>query len=105
MDTTTAGVPGTEPDGLMQSGEKLLRVSWQGNTRSTVAELYDYVESASGGDPLIGYSALAPAGDYGDGYTMPGDKTNAVSLYNTSYGSSSGTEMETILPYISFVLE
>jgi uncharacterized repeat protein (TIGR01451 family) len=104
MDTTTGGVAGTEPDGLMQSGEKLLRVSWQGNTGSTVAELYDYVESASGGDPLVGYSALAPAGDYGDGYTMPGDKTNVVSLYNTNYGSSSGTEMETILAWASLGL-
>jgi uncharacterized repeat protein (TIGR01451 family) len=104
MDTTTGGVAGTDPDGLLQSGEKILRVSWQGNTRSTVAELYDYVESASGGDPLVGYSALAPAGYYGDGYTMPGGKTNMVSLYNTSYGSSSGTEMETILAWASLGL-
>ncbi len=93
MDTTTAGVAGTEPDGLLQSGEKLLRVSWQGNTRSTVAELYDYVESASGGD------ALVDGGGNGDGYTMPGGKTNLVNLYNANYGSTSGTEMETILTW------
>ena len=98
MDTTTGGVAGTEPDGLMQTGEKLLRVSWQGNTRSTVAILYDYVESASGGDPLV--DGLGN----GDGYTMPGDKANAVSLYSTNYGSSSGTEMETILAWSSLGL-
>ena len=98
MDTSTAGVAGTDPDGLLQSGEKVLRVSWQGNNRSTVAVLYDYVESASGGDLLV------DGGGNGDGYTMPGDKTNAVSLYNTSYGSTSGTEMETILAWSSLGL-
>jgi uncharacterized repeat protein (TIGR01451 family) len=98
MDSTTGGVIGTEPDGLMQTGEKLLRVSWQGNTQSTVATLYDYVESASGGDPLV------DGGGNGDGYTMPGDKANGVSLYNTNYGASSGTEMETILTWASLRL-
>ena len=94
IDSSTGGVAGTDPDGLMQSGEKILRVTWQGSNRSTVAELYDYVESAAGGDPLTNAGV-------GDGYTMPGGKTNAVSLYNTKYGAASGTEMETILAWTS----
>lgn len=93
MDTTTGGVAGTDPDGLLQSGEKVLRVSWQGSNQSTVAVLYDYVASASGGDPLVDTNG------YGDGYTMPGDKTNETSLYTTNYGSYSGLAMETILAW------
>lgn len=93
MDTTTGGVAGTDPDGLLQSGEKVLRVSWQGSNRSTVAVLYDYVESTSGGDPLVDGTGN------GDGYTMPGDKTNGTDLYNTNYGSSTGLAMETILSW------
>lgn len=94
IDSSTAGVAGTDPDGLMQSGEKLLRVSWQGNTGSTVATLYDYVEVASGGDPLTNAGV-------GDGYTMPGDKANGVALYNTSWGSGAGLEMETRMAWSS----
>jgi len=94
IDSTTNGDASQGPDGYMQSGEKVLRVTWQGNTRSTVAKIYDYVESASGGDPLTN-------GGVGDGYTMPGDISNATDLYNTSYGASSGTEMETILAWTS----
>jgi len=87
IDSTTGGVSNTNPDGRLQSGEKIFRVTWQGNTRSTNAYLYDYVAvDTVNGDEI-----------FGDGYTMPGSKTNEVSLYSTNYGSSSGTAMETIL--------
>ena len=73
IDSTTDGDASLGPDGYMQSGEKVLRVTWQGNTRSTVAKLYDYVEVNTGGDELTN-------GGVGDGYTMPGDIANASDL-------------------------
>ena len=96
IDSTTDGDASLGPDGYMQSGEKVLRVTWQGNTRSTVAKLYDYVEDNTGGDELTN-------GGVGDGYTMPGDIANESDLYNTNYGASSGTEMETILAWDSIL--
>ena len=96
IDSTTDGVAGTDPDGDLQSGEKVLRVTWQGSNRSTVATLYDYVANDTvNGDPLV------DGGGNGDGYTMPGDVANGTSLYNTNYGSSTGLEMETILTWAS----
>jgi uncharacterized repeat protein (TIGR01451 family) len=82
----------TNADGLLQSGEKVFHVNWQGKNRKTDADIYDYVCSTDPdptcGDPLT-------SGGAGDGYTMPGGITNAVSLYtNVVAGASSGTEME-----------
>lgn len=75
-------------DGLMETGEKVFRVNWQGANQKTDTELWDYVASAAGGDPLTNAGV-------GDGYTMPGTITNGVSLYsNVVAGASTGTEME-----------
>jgi len=43
---------GSGPDGLMQSGELLLRVSWNGNTGVTTVRLYKYSSTRASGDPL-----------------------------------------------------
>jgi uncharacterized repeat protein (TIGR01451 family) len=78
----------TNADGLLESGEKVFRVNWQGANQKTDTEIWDYVASTSGGDPLTNAGV-------GDGYTMPGSITNSVSLYsNVVAGASSGTEME-----------
>ena len=83
---------GGGPDGLMQTGEKVLRIKWQGSNRSTVAEIWDYSASASGGDPLTNAGV-------GDGYTMPGTLTNQTSYYSNNSGASSGTEMEAYIAW------
>lgn len=94
IDSSTNGVAGTDPDGLMQSGETVLRIKWQGSNQSTVAEVWEYVEDATGGDPLT-------SGGVGDGYTMPGDVDNGSEIYNLDGGASSGTEMESRIPWTS----
>ncbi|WP_455200560.1 hypothetical protein [Kaarinaea lacus] len=82
-------------DGNMQSGEKVLRIKWQGSNQNTVAELWDYVESASGGDPLT------DGGGNGDGYTMPGGITNQSTLYSLNGGAPSGVQMESRVSWAS----
>lgn len=84
----------SDADGLMETGEKVLRVKWQGSNRSTKANTWQYVESASGGDPLV-----SPVTGQGDGYDMPGTIANEVFYYDTFGGAASGTEMEA---YISW---
>ena len=86
----------TDADGLMETGEIVFRVKWQGSNRSTVTTFWDYTESAAGGDPMV-----SPGTGFGDGYTMPGIVTLNIGLlgYSSSGGASSGTEMES---YISW---
>jgi len=75
-------------DGLMRTGEPIFHVEWKGTTRTTVADIYTYTESVSGGDILTG-----------DGVAMPGAITYSSALYSTTDGSASGLEMES---YISW---
>ncbi len=81
-------------DGLLQTDEKVLRIKWQGANRNTVAELWDYVESTAGGDPLTNAGV-------GDGYTMPGDIANDAQIYSTVGGATTGTEMESRVTWAS----
>jgi uncharacterized repeat protein (TIGR01451 family) len=97
IDSTTDGVAGTEPDGFMQDGETVLRIKWQGANRNTVAEVWEYVADDSvNGDPLT-------SGGLGDGYDMPGDIDNGTQLYNVDGGASTGTEMESRIPWTSIL--
>lgn len=75
-------------NGLMESGEPVVSVSWFGSSRRTDIELYRYSAAAGGGDPLG-----SPAG-YADGWTMPGTVQSAVSIESLSGGESSGVRME-----------
>ena len=101
---------GSGPDGLMQSGEPLLRVSWQGNNGATTVRLYNYVSSRPGGDPMTcpatGANSVAdgwcPSAGAADGYDMPGTYGTEITLQatngdvqNQDGGSVSGLEMET----------
>jgi len=105
---------GSGPDGLMQSGEPLLRVSWNGNTGATTVRLYRYVSVRSGGDPMTcpasGANSVAdgwcPSAGVADGYNMPGTHGTEITLLaangdsqnqdgGLASGSAAGLEMET----------
>ncbi|MGB5179155.1 MAG: DUF11 domain-containing protein [Gammaproteobacteria bacterium] len=105
---------GGAPDGLMQSGEKLLRVSWKGNNGATTVRLYDYVSARPGGDPMTcpasGINSVAggwcPSAGAADGYDMPGNHGTEITLLaangdsqkqngGLTSGAQSGLEMET----------
>lgn len=101
---------GSGPDGLMQSGESLLRVSWKGNTGVTTVRLYEYSSARASGDPMTcpasGANSVAdgwcPSAGAADGYDMPGTHGTELTLQvangdfqNQNGGSASGLEMET----------
>ncbi len=105
---------GGAPDGLLQSGEKLLRVSWNGNNGTTTVRLYNYVSARPGGDPMTcpasGANSVAdgwcPSAGAADGYDMPGTHGTEITLLaangdsqnqkgGLTSGAQSGLEMET----------
>jgi len=105
---------GGAPDGLMQSGEKLLRVSWKGNNGATTVRLYGYVSARPGGDPMTcpasGVNSVAdgwcPSAGNADGYNLPGTYGTEVTLLaangdsrnqngGLTSGAQAGVEMET----------
>ncbi len=87
----------TNADGKMQSGEKVLRVNWSGSTRSTGREICNYVQSATGGDPVVSAST-----GKADGYDMPGTITGCTTISPAqSGGGSTGLQMETSLSWTS----
>jgi uncharacterized repeat protein (TIGR01451 family) len=105
---------GGAPDGLLQSGEKLLRVSWQGNNGATTVRLYNYVSARPGGDPMTcpatGINSVAdgwcPSAGAADGYDMPGTFGTEIPLRAANgdsqnqnggliSGLQAGVEMET----------
>ncbi|MBA3980389.1 MAG: hypothetical protein C0462_07275 [Alcanivorax sp.] len=84
-------------NGLMEAGERILRVDWSGSNRRTNAYLCPYYPANPSGDPLV-----SPVSGAGDGYTLPGTSSNSdcVLLYsNVVGGSLSGTEMEARLAW------
>lgn len=94
-----------DADGLMETGEKVFSVEWSGNTGKTEANLYDYIASAGGGDPLECPSGGGcPAPGQADGYTLPGTISNATNIYGSPPssvigGSANGLQMEARLPW------
>ena len=84
----------TSDDGLQQTGEPVVGVSWLGANRRTEVELYAYVAASSGGDPLGDPDGFA------DGWTMPGTLSLLRSLETVRGGSRSGLEMETRISWI-----
>lgn len=79
-------------DGMMETDEPVIGVTWQGSNRNIGVFVFDYVASAPGGDPM------ADAGGFGDGYTLPGSFANVPSSGNPTrsgtWGSTSGLQME-----------
>ena len=89
-------------DGLMETGENVLNVSWTGGNGNTVRQLWAYNPARPGGDPLTcpatGLNSVAdlwcPVADEGDGYDMPGTISPGTTYATVSGGAvgSSGVD-------------
>jgi uncharacterized repeat protein (TIGR01451 family) len=79
----------TNNNGLMEAGEPVIYVSWQGSNRTVGVGVGQYVPKVSGGDPLAN-----PTNGLADGYGMPGSITNGRLLSSGSWGSNTGTAMQ-----------
>ena len=79
-------------DGLMETGEPTIGVTWQGSNRRINVYVYSYVSQAPAGDPMV------DGNGFGDGYTLPGSFANVPSTGNPNrsgrWGSSDGLQME-----------
>ncbi|GFO67802.1 hypothetical protein GMLC_13810 [Geomonas limicola] len=92
----------TNNDGLMETGEPVVVVSWQGSNRTVGVYLGTYQAYYAGGDPMVcttGKSAgQSCSSGYADGYHLPGTIVNLPAsghpTYTGQWGSVSGTEME-----------
>jgi hypothetical protein len=82
----------TDNDGLLETGERVIGVNWNGNTRLLEVYLFEYAALAPGGDPMT------DGGGYGDGYTMPGGFQNVPAQNSPTrsgtWGSANGLSME-----------
>ena len=79
-------------DGLMETGEPVIGVTWQGSNRRINVYVFTYVSQAPGGDPMV------DANGFADGYTLPGSFANVPStgspMRSGNWGSASGLQME-----------
>jgi len=79
-------------DGLMETGETVIGVTWQGSNRRINVYVFTYVSQAPGGDPMVDTNG------FGDGYTLPGTFANVPSGGNPTrtggWGSANGLQME-----------
>jgi uncharacterized repeat protein (TIGR01451 family) len=78
----------TDEDGLQESGEPVVGVSWWGRNRTTTVDLYMYTAASPAGDPLGDPTGLA------DGWTMPGTVALVANLETVRGGARNGVEME-----------
>ena len=83
----------TDNDGKLQTGEYVFHVSWKGNNQNTDTEIYSYIASVAGGDPLV------DGGGNGDGYTMPGTLGASKALESLTGGESDQSAMESRLAW------
>lgn len=90
-------------DGLMETGEPVIGVSWQGSNRNISVYVFTYESDAGSGDPLVDEDG------YGDGYTLPGSFVNVPSGGNPDrtgpWGSSDGLQMEFFITWDELGLE
>ena len=79
-------------DGLMQTGEPVIGVTWQGSNRRINVYVFSYVAQAPAGDPMV------DGNGFGDGHTLPGSFANVPSSGNPTrsgqWGSANGLQME-----------
>ncbi|NOR43920.1 MAG: DUF11 domain-containing protein [Gammaproteobacteria bacterium] len=88
----------TDADGLMESGEKVLNVTWTGGNGKTARKIWSYSPSRAAGDPITcpatGTNSFAssycPAVGRSDGYDMPGSIGSSVTLSTGYYGGAEG---------------
>jgi hypothetical protein len=84
----------------MNSGDKVLEVSYQGSTRATSAILYNYIPAdAINGDAMVAPSG--PSAGYADGYTLPGllPLTGTTIYTGQITGFADGSGFETRVPF------
>ena len=75
-------------NGLMETNEPVVTISWSGSNGNAVGEIYNYVQANSGGDAVSG-----------DGSDMPGSLQTRLHLGNIGKGSASGTTLEVSVPF------
>ncbi len=79
-------------DGLMETGEPVIGVSWKGSNRRIDISLFSYVSASPAGDPMV------DGGGQADGYTLPGEFVDASGGNNPvrsgTWGSANGLNME-----------
>jgi uncharacterized repeat protein (TIGR01451 family) len=79
-------------DGLMETGEPVIGVTWQGSNRRISVYVFTYVALASSGDPMV------DAGGFGDGYSLPGSFADVPTGNDYDrrgpWGSGDGLQME-----------
>jgi len=82
----------TDNDGLMETGEPVIGVTWRGSNQLVNVYVYTYVSLAPAGDPV------ADSNGFGDGYTLPGSFANVPPTGNPNrsgdWGSDNGEQME-----------
>jgi len=77
-------------DGLMETGEPVIGVTWRGSNTRVEVYVFTYVAVAAGGDPM------GDGNGFGDGYTLPGSFANVPSQPTRAgtWGSTTGQQME-----------
>lgn len=82
----------TDNDGLMETGEPVIGVTWRGSNRLVNVYLFTYVAQTAGGDSMVDGNGLA------DGYTLPGSFAGVPSTGNPTrfgnWGAANGQQME-----------
>ncbi len=79
-------------DGLMETDEPIIGVTWQANNQIISVYVFTYVALAPGGDPMV------DAGGFGDGYSLPGSFADVPTGNDYDrrgpWGSNDGLQME-----------
>ena len=88
----------TDYDLLMETGEPVIGVTWQGSNRRVNVYTFTYVSAAPGGDPMV------DGGGFGDGHTLPGSFAGVPSTGNPNrsgaWGSNDGLQMEFFVTWV-----
>jgi uncharacterized repeat protein (TIGR01451 family) len=79
-------------DGLMETNEPVIGVTWRGSNRTVNVYIFSYVAQSAGGD------LMSDGSGFSDGYTLPGSFANVPPTGNPNYsgtwGSATGLQME-----------
>jgi uncharacterized repeat protein (TIGR01451 family) len=75
-------------DGLMQTGEPVIGVTWKGSNQNVNVLLYSYQAVAGGGDTMLDGGGLA------DGFGLPGTLSGGTTLRSGTWGGAGNLRME-----------
>ena len=75
-------------NGLMETNEPVIAISWSGSNGNGKVDIYNYVQSAAGGDVVSG-----------DGVDMPGSLLLRTNLGVIGRGTSDGYSLEVGIPF------